>query len=191
MRKPLELNYVPLVSVYGASTLRFENYFPSTAGLYFWTLYPAGEKCTRLIDLYTPIASASKAARNESGRVGRRYDVTVRRIIPEHTENKLDILAGQVSQEIIDVVLPLFTCLQRPLYIGMSECISDRIESHSKQGSSMRQALASLEIELLDCAVTYVSFQADPSSSPTRPVLNALEAALIRLMDPILNQKLE
>lgn len=91
------------------------------------------------------------------------------------------------------------TLLQRPLYIGISKNLRERINTHLKPDSRLRQYFEAADVDYMGCTIAYVPLPRPAQQADSTPdqseeesgdqVLELLESILIRLGMPLLNRK--
>lgn len=181
---------------------------PAAPSLYIWTReIPEGstglaESLTEWLDLNL---------RTDLGRVGPYSSVQVTVKSPPLSANKVQQYISFSERDSVAWIRDLSTQWQRPLYIGITTNLRQRISNHLSFGSRLRGYMSEIGMEPVDCRVNYfnppISFGTrtwdDPNEegidtnqeSPLPPdlvkVLRLTEALLIRVAQPYLNQSME
>lgn len=174
---------------------------PEIPGLYVWTRDPASwfskdktQTKQNLSDIVGQIG------RQRTGKLSPYWKITLQEQRVPFRPRKLDILSTvltshneRLKQWLFDVAAQI----QRPLYIGLTGDLNDRIVSrHLAQSSTLRQRLASAGVDIFDCVVSWTPLPQDCLGEACADVteeslLRAVESLLIRLAMPLFNEQQE
>lgn len=176
---------------------------PATPALYMWV------RPMRLTDDHALERWLGARLRVDSATVGPYATVELTSMLPKLGPRKIQIF-DHLPADQRAWVTSVVQRLQRPLYIGITLNLAERLDAHLRDGSRLREYLWSVSIDIMNCGVQYFlppgespDFLADDeeyglgSSSEIdvprrlRNSLQLAEALAIRAAQPYLNKSME
>jgi len=180
---------------------------PNGPGLYVWT-----RELPKGIDNAEEINSwLSPALRSDFGLVGPYSSIALHTAAPALTPAKVLLLQESMGQPEFSWTRSMVAQWQRPLYVGISINLRQRLGNHLSYGSRLRQYMAQANYEVVNCRFTYYmppfvtivdeweddkeegidTDQAAPVPESLVRNLRLVESLIIRLAQPYFNQSME
>lgn len=180
---------------------------PSAPALYVWTReLPESSQLSAEINKWI-----GPSLRTDAGRVGPYSSVALQTASPGLGPAKVELLREMAALPTFAWTRNLAARWQRPLYVGITVNLRQRLSTHMAYDSSLRQYMSDANYEMARCRVTYfhppydatdLSWDDDEEEgvdleqdTPIPEVLirslRLTEALIIRLAQPYLNQSME
>ena len=182
---------------------------PTSAALYVWTReLPEGSGKTLGINFNSWVGTN---LRTDSAQVGPYSSIAIQTASPSLGPAKIAILESLPASPLFDWTREMATRWQRPLYVGITVNLRQRLCNHMAYRSLLRQYMADASLPIIDCRLTYFTPPYEAPAAPwedeseegleveqATPVPTSLvrslrltEALVIRLAQPYLNRKME
>ena len=195
--RQISIRILPMSEYYALTEASQTEVVPSVPGVYYWTLdyysiYERRGKPDQCLERMARfVAGPQKWFR---GTIDPYYEVHIRNLAPPFSQAKQEHLRSVLQQP--DAPLrELLTCangIQRPLYVGRTMNLRERLSDHIEARSELLTYLEEVGLDVLDCSFNYISpsFEPVPDEGDASESLDrwliVLESLLTKTTNPLL-----
>lgn len=190
---------IPIRKYVGTHDNRRDSLVPSVSGVYVWTRNLAVCKSTERADAKSALQDCvGLIGKPREGDIYPYWSVSLKERRRKFPTAKFDTLADTFSSPQTPFqtwLIQIGNLIQRPLYIGYTTDISQRLEQHLRQDSTLRTKLRNGEVDILDCVFNWAEIPgtnheaAAVGNAEIEAWLKAAESLLIRLAMPLFNDR--